>query len=185
MANLMRCKACGFVMAESKIGHVCPACGLPKTVFEEYKEKVSAKRIFILGLDLHPIAVHFPQSLSVLIAVFIAGSMIFGSQLAEQLLTASKILVVLLPVSVVGAIVVGFIDAQARFRRINTPMLVKKIVVGMVLLVISVVMCVIVLRSGLTERNAIPILALSIGCIICDILLGRTGGRLMCVRVGG
>ncbi len=146
---------------------------------------MSAKRLFILGLDLHPIAVHFPQSFSILIAVFIAGALVLGSQLADELLTASKLLVILLPLSVIGAIAVGFLDAKVRFRRLNTPMLVRKIVAGFVLLLLSVVMCVMVLRSGLTAENAYPILGLSLACIVCDIILGKTGGKLMCVRVPG
>ena len=56
--ELVRCRPCGYVMKKSELGTgVCPACGLPHTVFEPYREKVSAKRLFLLGLDIHPIAI--------------------------------------------------------------------------------------------------------------------------------
>ena len=58
--ELVRCRPCGYVMKKSELDKVgvCPACGLPHTVFEPYREKVSANRLFILGLDIHPIVIH-------------------------------------------------------------------------------------------------------------------------------
>ena len=35
--KLFICKPCGYVMKESELEDVCPACGLPKKVFEQYK----------------------------------------------------------------------------------------------------------------------------------------------------
>ena len=64
--KLYICRPCGYVLKESELGDVCPACGLPRKVFEDYKERMSPGRSKILQLDLHPIAVHFPQSMLVL-----------------------------------------------------------------------------------------------------------------------
>ena len=63
--KLFICKPCGFVMKESELQDLCPACGLPKKVFEHYKDRMSPGRRKILGLDMHPIAVHFPQTVLV------------------------------------------------------------------------------------------------------------------------
>ena len=72
--ELVRCRPCGYVMKKSELGTgVCPACGLPHTVFEPYREKVSAKRLFLLGLDIHPIAIHLSQTF----VAMIPGLMIF------------------------------------------------------------------------------------------------------------
>ena len=40
---LVRCRACGFIMEEEKLGDVCPACGIPRKAFEPYKETMSKK----------------------------------------------------------------------------------------------------------------------------------------------
>jgi hypothetical protein len=53
------------VLKESELGDVCPACGLPRKVFNDYKERMSPGRNKFLHLDLHPIAVHFAQSMLV------------------------------------------------------------------------------------------------------------------------
>ena len=62
MANLIRCKACGFVTDQGKIKDVCPACGVPAKMFEPYTHPVSLKRRRILDLHTHPVMVHFPQA---------------------------------------------------------------------------------------------------------------------------
>jgi rubredoxin len=58
MKELIRCKACGYVMEADKLKDVCPACGMSSRVFEPYRERVALNRLFILSLDLHPIAIH-------------------------------------------------------------------------------------------------------------------------------
>ena len=41
---MVRCKACGFLMKEGKLGDRCPACGAPKTAFEPYKDPMAWNR---------------------------------------------------------------------------------------------------------------------------------------------
>src|SRR5512140_738494 len=67
MKELVRCGPCGFVMDAEKLGDVCPACGLPRKVFEPYRERVSRNRLILLNFDLHPIAIHLSQALVILI----------------------------------------------------------------------------------------------------------------------
>ena len=43
MANLIRCKACGYVTREGKIKDVCPACGVPAKMFEPYTDPYRKK----------------------------------------------------------------------------------------------------------------------------------------------
>lgn len=53
--ELVRCRPCGYVMKKvHSEREFVPACGLPHTVFEPYREKVSAKRLFLLGLIFTP-----------------------------------------------------------------------------------------------------------------------------------
>ncbi len=71
MKELVRCRPCGFVMEAGKLGDVCPACGMPRKVFEPYREKVSINRLRLLNLDLHPIAIHLSQTLVIAIPVLV------------------------------------------------------------------------------------------------------------------
>jgi uncharacterized membrane protein len=185
MSGLMRCKACGLIISGSRIKDVCPACGLPRTVFEEYEERISPERKFLLSLDLHPIAVHFPQALAVLAALFIFGGLLLKTPLASELLSAARLLLILLPFSVLGAIAAGILDGRTRFRRLGTPMLIRKMIVSGILLVLTVIALWLILQPGLDKQNAVPVLVLSLGCIGCEIVLGKTGSKLMCVRIGG
>jgi rubredoxin len=185
MAKMMRCRVCGYVLPEGKIKDVCPACGYPKTVFEEHDEKISPRRKLILGLDLHPIAVHFPQVFATIGALFVAAAMVLKSPLAVELLTAARLFAILLPLSVLAAIVLGILDGKLRIKRLKTPYLLRKIVAAIILQVLSLIVCVLVLRSGLTAGTNPVVLLLLVGCIACEVVLGRTGGRLMCVRVRG
>ena len=67
MKELVRCRPCGFVIEADKLGDVCPACGMPRKVFEPYRERVSRNRLILLNFDLHPIAIHLSQALVIAI----------------------------------------------------------------------------------------------------------------------
>ncbi len=54
-------------MEAGKLGDVCPACGLPRKVFEPYRERVSINRLRLLNLDMHPIAIHLSQAMVIAI----------------------------------------------------------------------------------------------------------------------
>jgi rubredoxin len=74
MKELVRCRPCGFVMDADKLGDVCPACGLPRKVFEPYRERVSLNRLFLSLFIFHR---HWLsqfqclQLLSIFLAIFI------------------------------------------------------------------------------------------------------------------
>jgi len=63
MPNLIRCKACGFVIQEERLGDVCPRAVCRDRRLKPYKEKVSENRQKILDMHLHPVLVHFPKRL--------------------------------------------------------------------------------------------------------------------------
>ena len=86
MAQL-KCKACGYIIDEKKLGDVCPACGVPRKAFEPWTDDMSPRRRTLLTLNLHPIALHFPQAFSAMIPVFILAGLLlplpFGFEVSQ------------------------------------------------------------------------------------------------------
>ncbi len=176
MDNLLRCKACGYIIKEKKLGDVCPACGVPKKSFEPYKDNISKNRRFILEFNLHPIAVHFPQAIATLSTFFILIGIIIPA-FRDDLFTTVKVLSLFLPLTVIAAIMSGLLDGKTKFKKITTPALVKKIIAGGVFLVLSIIISALVFSSGMDLFAYI--LVLYIGCLICQVALGEIGKKLM------
>jgi rubredoxin len=184
MNNFVKCKACGYVISEKKVKDKCPACGLPKTVFEPFEQKLSKTRWMILNMDLHPIAVHFPQAIAVMLALLIAAGFIFKQSFGPDLIITAKILGFILPFAVAGAFTSGLIDGKTRFKKITTPALIIKMIAGGVLLGLSIGIFIFALKCN-CETSRIYILLLSVGCIICEMILGKVGSKLICSKLPG
>ncbi|MCK7505218.1 MAG: hypothetical protein MZV70_14775 [Desulfobacterales bacterium] len=98
MANLMRCKACGFVTDQGNIKDVCPACGVPAKMFEPYTNPVSLKRRKILDLHTHPVLVHFPQAFALtLVSPVLLRFFCSAGSAGNAWIRTIKVLSVLLP----------------------------------------------------------------------------------------
>lgn len=138
MKELVRCRPCGFVMDADKLGDVCPACGMPRKVFEPYRERVSRNRLVLLNFDLHPIAIHLSQSLVIaipLLAIITNLFKQFQPALLNDVLTFS---VVVFPFTLILAIITGVIDGLTRFKTLATPILRVKIIFSLIILSLSV-----------------------------------------------
>ena len=137
--ELVRCRPCGYVMKASDLGEgVCPACGLPHTVFEPYRERVSANRLFILGLDIHPIAIHLSQTFVALAPMMMLFHWIFPNfqeTIVHSVITFS---VWALPFSLLASTVSGIVDGITRFKTLQTPMLKSKIYFSILILTTSI-----------------------------------------------
>jgi hypothetical protein len=181
----VRCRACGYIMAEEKLGDICPACGIPSKAFEPYTETVSKTRLTVLALNLHPIAVHFPQAFAVVIPLFILAGVAAEPSAGLQLLAAARVLSVLLPFTVLGAFACGLVDGRTRFKTFVTPVLVRKMIAGSVLLLLSIAVGAIALLMGTEYPGRLYLLLLSAGCIACEILLAETGKTIMNARLPG
>jgi hypothetical protein len=174
----IRCKACGFVMLEGDLKHLCPACGLPKTVFEPYSKKISPLRKFLLDQHLHPIAVHFPQ---VFVFVIIAGLLLsywVPEPWRSDFLSAAKLSILGLPFAVLAGFISGLIDGRLRFKKLNAPLLIHKIVAGIVFQLLSLIIAGIYLATGFTPASTAAIIVLSIISTAIAIYLGRTGATM-------
>lgn len=185
MKELVRCRPCGYVMEADKLGDVCPACGLPRKVFEPYREKVSRNRLTILNLDLHPIAIHFSQAFVGAIPLLFLFTFLFPNFYSAELTTVNLVMIVTLPLMMIVALLSGMIDGYTRFKTFNTPMLIRKLVLSGVITVLAFIASIIVIKNGLTPGNTWIVILLILGCLACAVTLGLMGKKLLNVILPG
>ncbi len=179
------CKACGYIMNEEKLGEICPACGVPRVAFEPYTETMSKKRARILGLNLHPIMLHFPQAFAAVIPPFLLLGAIAGPTIGHQVMSTVRVLAVILPLTVLAAAACGLIDGKTRFKRLTTPLLVRKIIAAVVLFVLSVAVAAVALLLGTDYPGRFYLFLLSAACMVCEIYLAEIGKTLMNAKLPG
>ncbi len=182
---MMKCKACSFVMDENKIKDVCPACGLPKSVFEPYDDKLSPRRRLIMNLDLHAIVVHFPQAFAVFIPPCIIAALFVPEPYRSDLFSTVTILAFVLPLSVLASLTTGMFDGKNRFKKLNTPAQVYKMTLGSILFLLTVGIFFVVITVGYSVTGQVLIVALSALCVTCQVLLARIGVKLMFSHLKG
>lgn len=179
--ELVRCRPCGYVMKASELGDVCPACGLPRNVFEPYRERVSPNRLFILGLDIHPIAIHLSQTFVALIPLLMIFHLIFPEFQQEIIHPVINFFVFALPFSLVASFISGIVDGITRFKTLRTPMLRSKIIYSTLILVITIVHLIVFKPSNYSWISLI----LSLAALACAVKLGLIGKRLLDVILPG
>lgn len=179
--ELVRCRPCGYVMKESELGDVCPACGLPRNVFEPYRERVSPNRLFILALDIHPIAIHLSQTFVALTPLLIIFHFLFPDFHEETIHHVVNFFIFALPFSLIASFVSGVIDGITRFKTLRTPMLQAKIIFSVLILVTSFLQLVFFTPA---VYNWLTIL-LSILSLAFAVKLGLLGKRLLDVILPG
>lgn len=179
--DYVRCRPCGYVMEKGKLGEVCPACGLPASVFEPYREKVAENRKQILALDLHPIAIHMSQTFVGFIPLLILTIWLAPEFFPETLPRVLDFIIVLYPLSIIAALMSGFLDGIVRFKTLNTPLLIRKILAGAAVTMASFVMFAIH-----TPDYYSPLLfILSLFCLGNSVFLGLWGKKLLDVILPG
>jgi len=180
MSQQVRCKPCGFVTTRERLRAVCPACGVSISAFEPYEDRVSATRRFILDLDLHPILVHAPQTFATLLPGLAACAMLLPWFYAAELGVVVSFTALILPLSVVGAIFSGLIDGKVKFKKLGSPLVVRKIISGSCLLIFSTANAlVVVLLDGFQGGTRIVVLSLGAASFVCAVLSGHMGKQLI------
>jgi CDP-diglyceride synthetase/rubredoxin len=187
MKQLLRCKVCGYVTTEDKLGTVCPACGAPRSAFEPYQDPVSARRRRLLDLNLHPMFVHFPQAFATLVLALTITPLIFSGKLEALFVSALKVLSPALVLAVIPSILTGFIDGKTRFKRVwRSLILQKKIILAALFLVSSVSLALLVLTQELSRRqNLLIAIGLALVAFGCSFFLGLLGSKLLCLVMPG
>jgi hypothetical protein len=181
MKELLRCRPCGFVIESDKLGDVCPACGMPRKVFEPYRERVSRNRLTILNFDLHPIAIHLSQALVIAIPILTIITTLFGRFQPEMMKNVLLFSVVIFPFTLILAMITGIIDGLTRFKTLATPILRVKIIFSLIILTLSVALF-FVARN---ERLYVLTIVLSILSLGAGIQLGLWGKKLINVILPG
>lgn len=179
--ELVRCRPCGYVMKASELGDVCPACGLPRNVFEPYRERVSPNRLFVLSLDIHPIAIHLSQTFVALIPLLIFFQLIFPEFQAEVVKSVITFSVFALPLTLIISFLSGLLDGITRFKTLRTPMLKQKIVFSILIFILATTNL-ILFKSG---EYAWYNILLSLGAFASAVKLGLVGKRLIDVILPG
>lgn len=185
MKQNVKCKACGYIMREDRLGDTCPACGVPRKSFEPWVSNLSPRRSFILGLDLHPIMLHFPQAFSVLVPVLILADQLVPLPRGIEVTQAIRVLSILVFPAAVGAFVAGLIDGHTRFKKFNTTSLITKIVIGSVFLGASFALAFTAFMNYTMDPVRWTIFALALVCIAFQVALAQIGKRLMCAYLPG
>lgn len=184
MKQYLKCRACGYIMDKEGAPDICPACGVGKKAFEEYKYNLSEKRRIIMSIDIHPVILHIPQGVSAIIPFFAILSMLLPLHYAVRLTAAVEMLVYLLPLSVFGAFISGVFDGKVRFKKISTPALKKKMILGVALFVVTAAMLYIQIAGGV-EAMLLPITFLSVFALGLQAILARIGIKLMFAYMPG
>jgi hypothetical protein len=168
-------------MEADKLGDVCPACGMPRKVFEPYRERVSINRLRLLNFDLHPIAIHLSQALVIAIPLLALITNFFKEFQPEILNHVLVFSVFVFPFTLVLAIITGVIDGLTRFKTLATPILRVKIIFSLIILLLSVALFFIAPRHELYIVTIIlGILSLGAG-----FQLGLWGKKLINVILPG
>lgn len=137
MAELLRCKSCGYVAEAGKVGEVCPACGVARRMMEPWKDPVSPSRRQILWLDLHPIMDHFTISFAASAFVLSLVILVLPSLYERTVTDIIRGFAGVLPFAVIASFLTGLLDARVRFRRTTAPMLGQKKLLGLSLFLAS------------------------------------------------
>jgi hypothetical protein len=183
----LRCKACGFVIEEGKLGDCCPACGVKRVAFIPDTERLSDKRRAALEAHIHPIVVHIPQAFSFSALVLSIGILFIPGSLLNHAWYSLQVLTLFLPISGIAAFVSGLYDGKVRFKKLGTPYLKQKMVLGAVFTIDTAALA----YAALAQKAPLdmPGFALILtGCVIafvCSILLGKIGAALVCSRMPG
>jgi O-antigen/teichoic acid export membrane protein len=186
MKQRVVCGVCGYVMDASGKVDACPACGAAAKAFKPYVSNLSEKRDKMLENGLHPMLVHFPVSFAVFTFFFTIISALTDGVTRQLLQSTVTVLTICLPFTAVGAMLSGILDGNARFKKITTPALVKKIVFGDLFLLSSIGMILLVLLSGLqTTATLIVFLTCNLIALVSATFLGLIGKTLVRARTPG
>lgn len=184
MKVYLKCKSCGFVIEKDKFGDKCPACGVSKKRFESYELEISEKRNKLLDLHIHSMLVHFPEAFIVFILILDLVSFILSPSILLNLVYSSiSVLSFTLPFFITFAMLSGMLNGKIRYKRITTPHLKKKIIIGALFLSFSIILAIFSVYISVISWSLVAILILSIISLSFGGYNSYLGGSLRCARM--
>jgi hypothetical protein len=91
-----------------------------------------------------------------------------------------------LPFFLILALLTGLIDGKTRFRKVTTPFLKKKIIIGLIFFITSIALVVVAFTQQLSAISAMALfIFLTIMALGCAVSLGLIGGRLVDAKLPG
>ncbi|MFX0013000.1 MAG: hypothetical protein ACFFB2_04165 [Promethearchaeota archaeon] len=173
------CRVCGYVRPVGKGGR-CPACGVRDTAFVPFQHKASLRRRMFLKLDVHPVAVHFTITYTAVTAFFFFFLLFSDNLLGVPIQGILDLQITFLPLLITSGGITGLIDGKVRFRKIKTPFLLRKIVLGCTLLVTSIFLLLIhIINQSDTSFLLIEACLILLTFILAS-YLGWIGAELIC-----
>jgi hypothetical protein len=130
------CRVCGYVRTIGKGGR-CPACGVKDTAFVPFQHRASLNRRMFLKLDVHPVAVHFTITYTAVTVLLFILIQFVDNLLGVPIKGILDLQITFLPLLIISGGLTGLIDGKIRFRKIRTPYLQRKIILGSLLFIIS------------------------------------------------
>ena len=105
--------------------------------------------------------------------------------LKNELAATIRVLAFCLPFTLIGAFLSGMLDGKTRFRRYTTPILKRKIFIGGVFLVLSLLLLAATQVGPQSVAADVTVLLLSAGCLVCSMFLGLLGASLLEAKFPG
>jgi hypothetical protein len=186
MPEMVICKSCGFIIEKGKVKDKCPACGVSAKMFLPHDERISPRRKMLLSLDIHPVMVHFPQAFTAMLLLLSLTGLAVHGPLRPLLEATIRTLGVLLPFTLALSLFSGLFDGKIRFRKVKTPLLIRKMILGAVFLILgcSVALCVLLLPATTPLYFAV-VAAIALPALGCATILGLIGTSLLNARFPG
>jgi hypothetical protein len=182
MAELLRCRTCGYVAEARRVRAACPACGAARKALDAWRDPVGPGRRLLLSLDIHPILLHFSMTFVCLALVLALVALAFPGVYPQTVAGLLVIFTAVLPVAVLAAFLSGLLDARARFRRLTSPLLIRKMIWGAALFLVScaAAACALLPGAGTGTTEGLAVLAaLLAAAVVCSAVLGRMGKGLL------
>ncbi len=178
MVEMVRCKSCGYVIKKSGLKTKCPACGVPRKLFEPYTDPLSPRRRLLLTLDFHPILAHFPQAFTFSILVLCLFAKSYNGPWLDNIMACLKVICIALPLVVILTFAAGIFDGRIRFRRSTTPLLIRKMLFGGLFFFFSLALM-FLSHSPLFAAHLNMAIIAAAGAFVCSSILGWIGARLL------
>ena len=172
MKKLIRCRVCGYVTEEHKLGEVCPICKVASRAFEPLiMGTASNARLFLINLDLHAIVVHLSQSLAFIIPFMVLLLRLFPSVQSVFSHDTLYFLILIYPFAVLASFISGILDGIFRLRSLGGWLPVTKMIAGVLMLALTVALCFV----APADQYSLWTIILSLASLAVAVFLGMKG----------